>query len=161
MAVQLPPIGCKVTLLFFLQCMDIDLYFIILSPVEKLGWSIGLWGGQWLSGRELDSRPRGCGFEPHRHHCAVSLSKNINPSLVLVQTRKTCLFQTERWLMGRKESNQTNKKVYWIVASVRQHSLPISGCISLNCCLEFRETLRDSLRRQWKVCPLYGVHYLI
>ena len=22
-------------------------------------------GGQWLSGRVLDSRPRGCGFEPH------------------------------------------------------------------------------------------------
>ena len=36
-------------------------------------------------------------------------SKNINPSLVLVQPRKTCPFTTERWLMGRKESNQTNK----------------------------------------------------
>ena len=32
-------------------------------------------GGQWLSGRVLESRPRGCGFEPHRHHCVVSLSK--------------------------------------------------------------------------------------
>ena len=32
-------------------------------------------GAQWLSGRVLDSRPRGCGFEPHRHHCVVSLSK--------------------------------------------------------------------------------------
>ena len=38
-----------------------------------------------------------------------SLSKNINPSFVLVQTRKTCLFINERLLMGRKESNQTNK----------------------------------------------------
>ena len=36
------------------------------------------------SGRVLDSRPRGRGFEPQRHHCVVSLSKNINPSLVLV-----------------------------------------------------------------------------
>ena len=51
----------------------------------------------------------GCGFEPHRCHCVVSLSKNINPSLVLVQPRKTCPFITERLLMGRKESNQTNK----------------------------------------------------
>ena len=55
---------------------------------------------QWLSGRVLDSRPRGRGFQPHRHHCVVSLSKNINPSLVLVQPRKTCPFITERLLMG-------------------------------------------------------------
>ena len=69
-------------------------------------------GAQWLSGRVLDSRPRGRGFEPHRRHCVVSLSKNINPSLVLVQLRKTRPFITERLLMGRKESNQTrtNKK---------------------------------------------------
>ena len=39
----------------------------------------------------------------------MSLSKNINPSLVLVQPRKTSPFITERLLMGRKESNtQTN-----------------------------------------------------
>ena len=66
-------------------------------------------GAQWLSGRVLDSRPRGCGFEPHRRHCVVSLSKNINPSLVLVRPRKTSPFITERLLMGHKESNQTNK----------------------------------------------------
>ena len=35
---------------------------------------------------------------------------HINPSLVLAQPRKTHLFITERLLMGRKESNQTNKK---------------------------------------------------
>ena len=66
-------------------------------------------GAQWLSGRALDSRPKGRGFEPHRRHCVVSLSKNINPSLVLVQPRKIRPFITERLLMGRKESNQTNK----------------------------------------------------
>ena len=71
---------------------------------------IGSEGAQWLSGRVLDSRPKGCGFEPHRRHCVVSLSKNINPSLVLVQPRKTRPFITERLLMGRKESNQTNKQ---------------------------------------------------
>ena len=49
-------------------------------------------GAQWLSGRVLDSRPKGRGFEPHWRHCVVSLSKNINPSLVLVQPRKTRLF---------------------------------------------------------------------
>ena len=68
-------------------------------------------GAQWLSGRVLDSGPKGRVFEPHRRHCVVSLSKNINPSLVLVQPRKTRPFVTERLLMGRKESNQhTNMK---------------------------------------------------
>ena len=67
-------------------------------------------GAQWLSGRVLDSRPKSRGFEPHRRHYVVSLSKNINPSLVLVQPRKTRPFITERLLMGRKESNQTNKQ---------------------------------------------------
>ena len=62
------------------------------------------------SGRVLDLRPRGSGFEPRRRHCVVSLSKNIIPSLVLVQTRKTRPFITERLLMGRKESNQNKQK---------------------------------------------------
>ena len=39
----------------------------------------------------------------------MSLSKSINPSLVLVQPRKTRPFITERLLMGHKESNQSNK----------------------------------------------------
>ena len=60
----------------------------------------------------LDSRPKGRGFEPHRRHCVVSLSKNINPSLVLVKHRKTRPYITERFSMGRKESNQTSKFSY-------------------------------------------------
>ena len=55
----------------------------------------------------LDLRPSCCGLETHQCHFVVSLSKNINPSLVLVQPRKTCPFITEILLMGRKESNQT------------------------------------------------------
>ena len=39
----------------------------------------------------------------------MSLSKNIYPSLELVHPRKARAFITERLLMGRKESNQTNK----------------------------------------------------
>ena len=35
-------------------------------------------GAQWLSGRVLDSRPRGPGFEPHQRHCVVSLGKTLN-----------------------------------------------------------------------------------
>ena len=68
-------------------------------------------GAQWLSVRVLDPRLKGGGFEPHRRHSVVSLSKNINPSLVLVQPRKTCPFITERLLMGSNESNQTNKSM--------------------------------------------------
>ena len=64
-------------------------------------------GAQWLSGRVLDSRLKGRGFEPHWRHCVVSLSKNIYPSLELVQPRKTRPYITERLLMGRKELNQT------------------------------------------------------
>ena len=64
------------------------------------------------SGRVLDSRPKCLGLEPHRGHCAVSLSKNINPSLVLVQPRKTRPYITERLLMGCKKSNKpTNEKL--------------------------------------------------
>ena len=57
-------------------------------------------GVQWLSGRVLDSRSRGPGFEPHQCHFVVSLSKKINPSLVRAQPRKTGPFITERLLIG-------------------------------------------------------------
>ena len=57
----------------------------------------------------LDWRPRGRGFEPHQRHYVVSLSKNINPSLVLVHPRKTRPLMTESLLIGCKESNQINK----------------------------------------------------
>ena len=67
-----------------------------------------LLGAQWLSCRVLFSRPKDCGF---KRHCVVSLSKNINPSLVLVQPRKTRPYITERLLMGHKESNQRNTGV--------------------------------------------------
>ena len=38
-------------------------------------------GTQWLSGRVLDSRQNGRRFEPHRHHCVVSL-RETNLSLL-------------------------------------------------------------------------------
>ena len=73
------------------------------------------------SGRVLDSRPRGRGFEPH---CVVSLSKNIIPSLVLVLPRKTRPFITERLLMGRKESNQKNQMICQIYIQLH-HASPL------------------------------------
>ena len=71
-----------------------------------------------LSCRVLDSRPKGRGFEPHRRHCVVSLSNYINPSLVLVQPRKTRHFITERLLIRRKETNQTNKLRFYYALAV-------------------------------------------
>ena len=45
-------------------------------------------------------------LEPHLCHRILLLSKNINPSLVLVQHRKARPYITERLLTRRKESNQ-------------------------------------------------------
>ena len=35
-----------------------------------------LLGSLWLSGRVLDSRPKGHGFEPHWHHCVLYLEQD-------------------------------------------------------------------------------------
>ena len=51
----------------------------VLSGHSKIGV-----GAQWLSGRVLDLRLRGCGFEPHWHHCDVSLSKNISHKVMVL-----------------------------------------------------------------------------
>ena len=59
----------------------------------------------------LNSRLRDHGFQPHQRHCVVSLSKNINPCLELVQPRKTRPYINERLLMGRKELNQTKSNI--------------------------------------------------
>ena len=34
------------------------------------------YGAQWLSGRVLDTRPKGWGFQPHRRHCVVVLEQD-------------------------------------------------------------------------------------
>ena len=65
-------------------------------------------GAQWLSGRVLDSRPKGRGFEPHWRHCVVVLEQDT----LILQPRKTRPFITEKLLMGRKELNQTNPRIW-------------------------------------------------
>ena len=60
-------------------------------------------GAQWLSGRVLDSRPKGRGFEPHRRHCVVSLSKTHLSLLSTGSTQEDPSRITERLLSGRKE----------------------------------------------------------
>ena len=44
--------------------------------VKAWTWSIMDLGAQWLSGRVLDSRPRGRGFKPHRCHCIDVLGQD-------------------------------------------------------------------------------------
>ena len=41
-----------------------------------ISYSLNSLGAQWLSGRVLDSRPKGRGFEPHRRHCVVVLEQD-------------------------------------------------------------------------------------
>ena len=71
-------------------------------------WFLGVAKGSLQSNFDLISWGTNLGI--NKSNQEVSLSKNINPSLVLVQPRKTRPFITERLLMGRKESNQTNKQ---------------------------------------------------
>ena len=65
-----------------IQNPSLQIFFIVTKLCLKKMTGVYLticttinYGAQWLSGRVLDSRPRGRGFEPHRRHCDVSLSK--------------------------------------------------------------------------------------
>ena len=65
-------LDCFLTLLMF--HLTLLRFYPILKKILNLIFS------RERSGRVLDSRPRGCGIEPHRRRFIVSLSKNINPS---------------------------------------------------------------------------------
>ena len=77
--------------------------------------------------RVLDSRPKAHGLKPHRRHCVVSLRKNINPSLVLVQPRKTSPYITERLLIRREESDQNKNKNLMHNCTLQKKLLPFSA----------------------------------
>ena len=81
-------------------------------------------GAQWLSGRVLDSRLRGPGSSLTGVTVLCPWARHIYPSLVLVQPRKTHPYITERLLMGRKESNQTNKHCLKAIKGLWQKDLP-------------------------------------
>ena len=67
-------------------------------------------GAQWLNGIVIDSRLRTAGLSLIGITALCPWARHINPSLVLVQPRKTRPFITERLLNGRLESNKTNKQ---------------------------------------------------
>ena len=52
-------------------------YLSLMEFPPLINWTspFPILGAQWLSVRVLDSRQRDRGFEPHRRHCVVSLSK--------------------------------------------------------------------------------------
>ena len=76
----------------------------------------------------LDSRPKSREFEPHRHHCVVSLSKFINPRLVLVQPRKIRPFIADRLLMGCSENLFTDWQT--VETLVQPLTLLAHACLS-------------------------------
>ena len=47
-----------------------------LNCLKRLSADNKSMGAQWLSGRVLDSRPKGRRFEPHRRHCVVVLEQD-------------------------------------------------------------------------------------
>ena len=52
-----------------MMCFPAGLHYLLTFQTRVLG-------AQWLSGRALDSRPKGRGFEPHRRHCVVVLEQD-------------------------------------------------------------------------------------
>ena len=83
-AAQLPPFfGVKLHL-FFQYERDLGRETVP-TLVKKIHYSsllfpaltILLSGAQWLSGRVLDSSPKGRGFEPRRRHCVEVLEQDI------------------------------------------------------------------------------------
>ena len=60
--------------LFCMKC-----FFCTFSLVFKIfpNYILYLMGAQWLSGRVLDSRPKGRGFVPHRRQCVVVSEDSI------------------------------------------------------------------------------------
>ena len=110
--------------------------------------------------RVLDSRPRDHRFEPHRRHCVVSLSKNINPSLVLVLPRKTRPFISGRLLMGRKESNQ--RKQIKHNGSSRLNCIKhfmVTGDVDIPCAQCPTVTLEERSKRRnfGRITPNFGL----
>ena len=52
--------------------VDISTHIANVNGSVIIDWE----GAQWLSGRVLDSRPKGRRFEPHRRHCVVVLEQD-------------------------------------------------------------------------------------
>ena len=76
-------------------------------------------------------------------------ARHIYPSLVLVQPRKTRRCLTERLLMGRNESNQTNKQIW--------ESKPLVATENLGWAISLRKLNRDleGFVNNWRPNPFH------
>ena len=104
-------------------------------------------GVLWPSDRVLDSEPRGCGFEPYRRYCVVSLSKTHlsllnngstqeNPSRhswkivdwgIKNQIKQTSkIYHSTSYLMLSRRNNFCLFKHLWDSRRLAQHSATIS-----------------------------------
>ena len=73
---------------------------------------------------ECLTRPRGCRSKLHRHHCVVSLNKNIIPTLVLVQPGiPVPIYLKYCWWDVKNQIKQTNQSRLYISASSPEPSL--------------------------------------
>ena len=84
-----------------------------------------------LSGRVLDSRPRGRRCEPHRCHCVMSLSKNINPSLV----QEDLSLYNRKIVDGTYKIKSNKRQCSYTLLSLRLNSPAsqfVQGCTGLD-----------------------------
>ena len=66
-------------LVSWVRCGTLLYRFLIFAPLLTLVSFVTYNMSQlalWLSGRVLDSRPKGRGFEPHRRHCVMVLKQD-------------------------------------------------------------------------------------
>ena len=68
-------------------------------------------GAHWLSGKVLESRPKGPRFKPHRRHCVVSLSKTHLILLSTGSTQEDLSIMTEKKLTGTLRIKQNKHKI--------------------------------------------------
>ena len=97
-----------------MTCLLISLVYL-LTPLAELVYKFSakskwVWPGNTIANfsytTDQDRGAAGLSLTSITALCAWA--RHINPSLVQVQPRKTRPFITERLLMGRKKSNQTN-----------------------------------------------------
>ena len=66
---------CFLVLIPLLFPLENVVFFLHLLHIFKMHFRLDK-GAQWLSGRVLDSRPKGGGFKPHQRHCVVVLEQD-------------------------------------------------------------------------------------
>ena len=71
-------------------------------------------GAQWLSGRVLDSRPRGRGFKHHGRHCVVSLN-TAHLSLLSIGSIQEDRSQHDLKIVDRDIKNQIKTNSYIVL----------------------------------------------